>query len=137
MNRSWAYTLPMLLFVSATLIAQPISSADSPVQDRKPKSQSRTTGSSLTGCVDEQDGRYVLVDDRTLTPIANLEADGFPVEGFAKHMGHRVTVRGTSIPAGGSKGDADRSAAPEHSEQRPVFKVRTIETVSESCGPQK
>jgi hypothetical protein len=28
--------------------------------------------------------------------MADLEADGFPTEGFAKHMGHKVTVRGTS-----------------------------------------
>jgi hypothetical protein len=70
--------------------------------------------------VDEQDGRYVLVDDRTLTPIANLEADGFPTEAFAKHMGHKVTVRGISNSGSG----------------RLIFKVRTVDTVSETCAPQ-
>ncbi|HXS96228.1 MAG TPA: hypothetical protein VN736_16610 [Candidatus Limnocylindrales bacterium] len=75
----------------------------------------------MTGCVDEQDGKYVLVDDRTLNPIASLEADGFPTEGFAKHMGHKVTVRGTSS-TGGAK---------------PVFKVRTIEPVADTCAPQQ
>lgn len=73
----------------------------------------------LTGCVDQQEGRYVLTDDRTLSPVADLEADGFPTEGFAKHVGHKVTIRGIS-----SSGSA-----------RPVFKVRTIETVSETCAP--
>jgi len=143
MNRSWARTLLIVLFAVA-LSAQPIYSSDSPAPDQKQtqkqKSEGRPAGSSLTGCVDEQDGHYVLVDDRNLTPIANLEADGFPVEGFAKHMGHKVTVRGTSSPAGSSPStrDADRSAAPESStEKRPVFKVRSIETVSESCGQQK
>jgi hypothetical protein len=129
----------MVLFAAALTGAQPISSADSTARNQKSKSQSRA-GSSLTGCVDEQDGRYVLIDDRNLTPIANLEADGFPMEGFAKHMGHKVTVRGTSIPAANSdsNGNADRSANPEQSkDKRPVFKVRTIETVSETCGPQK
>jgi len=77
-------------------------------------------GSSLTGCVDQQAGNYVLVDDRSLAPIADLVADGFPTEGFAKHMGHKVTVRGTSNPGG----------------SRPVMKVRSIETVSETCAPQ-
>lgn len=74
----------------------------------------------MTGCVDEQEGRYILLNDHTREPIADLVADGFETEGFAKHVGHKVTVRGTSSPASG----------------RPVFKVRTIETVSESCEPQ-
>jgi len=73
----------------------------------------------MTGCIDEKDGHYVLVEDRTMTPIANLEADGFPTEGFAKHLGHKVTVRGTSSSNG----------------NLPTFKVRSIQTVSETCGP--
>jgi hypothetical protein len=77
-------------------------------------------GSSLTGCVDQQDGNYVLIDDRSLAPIADLVADGFPTEGFAKHVGHKVTVRGISSSGG----------------TRPAMKVRSIETVSDSCAPQ-
>ena len=44
-------------------------------------------------------GKYVLVDDRMSDyDLADLETDGFPTEEdfFAKHMGHKVTVRGTS-----------------------------------------
>jgi len=74
---------------------------------------------SLTGCIDEQEGRYVLVDFRTMNAVATLEADGFPTEGFAKHMGHKVTVRGISSPDGAL----------------PHFKVRSIETVSDTCAP--
>ena len=77
------------------------------------------SGSSLTGCVDEKEGHYILVDDRNLSPVADLQADGFPTEGFAKHVGHKVTVRGTS-----SSGST-----------RPVFKVRSIATLSETCAP--
>jgi hypothetical protein len=76
--------------------------------------------SSLTGCIDQQDERFVLVDERNMKPIANLEADGFPTEGFAKHVGHKVTVRGTSKADG---------------EQR-LFKVRGIEAISETCAPE-
>lgn len=75
---------------------------------------------SMTGCIDEQEGHYLLLDERTRDPIANLEADGFETEGFAKHLGHKVIIRGTSNP-----GDT-----------RPVFRVRSIETLSESCGAQ-
>jgi hypothetical protein len=74
----------------------------------------------MTGCVDQQDGQFVLVDDHDLKVVANLEAVGFPVEGFAKHVGEKVIVKGVN-----TQGDA-----------RPVFKVKTIETVSDTCAPQ-
>jgi hypothetical protein len=79
----------------------------------------KDASASMTGCVDELEGSYVLLSDRTMNPIANLEADGFPREAFAKHVGHKVTVRGTSNSQGAL----------------PLFKVRTIETVSETCMP--
>jgi hypothetical protein len=75
----------------------------------------------MTGCVDEQDSHYVLVDEKQLAPIANLEADGFPTEGFAKHMGHKVTIRGISSSGG----------------TLPLFKVRSIETISDTCQLQQ
>jgi hypothetical protein len=89
---------------------------------KEKKEQTKKAGeTSLTGCVDEeQGGRYILINDRTRVPIANLEAEGFPTEGFAKYLGHKVTVRGTSNPA------ADR----------PLFRVRSVQTVSETCEPQ-
>jgi hypothetical protein len=86
----------------------------------KARTEQKPKTASLTGCIDQKEGRYVLVDDRTLSPVANLEADGFETEGFAKHVGHKVTVRGISSPGGAV----------------PVFKVRSIETVSDACVPQ-
>jgi hypothetical protein len=89
-------------------------------QNNAPAGKKQTaSGLALTGCVDEREGHYILVDDRNLSPVADLEADGFPTEGFAKHVGHKVTVRGTS-----SSGST-----------RPLFKVRSIETLSETCAP--
>jgi len=94
---------------------------EKPKQDQKQKqSKGKDSGASLTGCIDEHDGHYVIISDRTRDPIANLEADGFETEGFAKHVGHKVTVRGTSN-AGATI---------------PLFRVRSIETVSETCEPQ-
>jgi len=100
---------------SAPREGQSTQKQDPPTKGRKAKTD------SLTGCIDEQEERYVLVDDRTLLAIATLEADGFPTEGFAKHVGHKVTVRGISSPG---------SALPH-------FKVRSIETVSDTCAPQQ
>jgi hypothetical protein len=73
----------------------------------------------MTGCVDEQNGRYVLTNDSDLALIAILEADGFPTEAFAKHLGHKVTVRGMVIPG----------------EPKPTFKVRSVTAVSDTCSP--
>jgi hypothetical protein len=99
--------------------------ADSPDQQQKENrqvpSKAKAEAGSMTGCVDQQDGKYVLVDDRSLSPVADLEADGFPTEGFAKHVGNKVTVRGTVNSNG----------------PRPLVKVRSIQRVSEGCKGQQ
>ncbi len=87
--------------------------------EKKEQPKAKRGTAALTGCVDEQEGQYILIDDRTRTPIANLEAEGFPIEGLAKHLGHKVTVRGTSSPG----------------TDRPLFKVRSIATINETCEP--
>ena len=107
--------LTLSLAPSATLFAAQASNS----QKKASTGKKTSSGATLTGCVDEKDGHYILVDDQGLNPIADLEADGFPTEGFAKHMGHKVTVRGTS------------NSGSTH----PLFKVRSVETVSETCAP--
>jgi hypothetical protein len=109
-----------LVFIAFLLVLAAVPTAGNQDQDKAKTGQKAQTA-SLTGCIDEKEGRYVLVNERTLNPVANLEADGFETEGFAKHVGHKVTVRGTSSPGGAV----------------PVFRVRSIETVSESCAPQQ
>jgi hypothetical protein len=94
------------------------------LQDQQPKVEPKENvdpkgqTASLTGCVDEQDGKWVLVNDQTMAIIAKLAADGFPTEGFAKYMGHKVNVRGTGSSGGSSS----------------TFKVRQIESISETCA---
>jgi hypothetical protein len=85
-----------------------------------PARQQKSKADSMTGCIDEQEGRYVLIDNRTMSVVAALEADGFPTEGFAKHVGHRVTIRGTVSPDGAV----------------PHFRVRNIVPISDTCAPQ-
>jgi len=114
--------LPLLplLFAASLLLAQPQPQSGGQKQQKDSKSQAKG-GTSMTGCVDEQDSHYVLIDVRDRSTIANLEADGFPTEGFAKHMGHKVTIRGISSPGG----------------TIPLIKVRSIETVSDTCQLQQ
>jgi hypothetical protein len=111
---------PVLALATLTTSSASLAGQAKPKQELPAKEQKAKTN-SLTGCIDEQEGRYVLVDDRTLNVVATLEADGFPTEGFAKHMGHKVTIRGTSSLAGAL----------------PIFRVRSIETVSDTCAPQQ
>ena len=118
MNRRFS-NIPMLVLLHAALLLTATLLSGGQQQKDQPKSPSKAVA-SMTGCVDQQDGIYVLIDVQNRAPIAKLEADGFPTEGFAKHLGHHVTVRGVS-----SSG-----------ETIPVFKVRTIDTHSDSCGTQ-
>jgi len=110
-----------LQIVGSTSFAAPVPARpdDQAKKDPgKPDNKGKTT--SMTGCMDEQNGRYVLDDDRRISRIADLEPDGFPVESFAKHVGQKVTVRGVQ-----SAGDSV-----------PLFRVRAVEKVSDTCAPQ-
>jgi hypothetical protein len=122
MYRGLPIALPALFFAwnLSSPCPNPLASpAGLELQQKSTAKPSPKSPAALKGCVDEQDGRYVLVSAETMAVLANLEADGFPTEGFAKHLGHKVTVQGTSVPNG----------------SRPVFKVRSIETISDTCAP--
>ena len=91
-----------------------------PKTEPKDKAEPKGQTASLTGCVDEQEGKWVLVNDQTMAIIATLAADGFPTEGFAKYMGQKVTVQGTASSGGPGS----------------TFKVRSIKTIRETCAAQ-
>jgi hypothetical protein len=94
------------------------SQNQAPQTEPSDKADPKGQTASLTGCMDEQDGKWVLVNDQTMAIIATLSADGFPTEGFAKYLGHKVNVRGTASSGASS----------------PTFKVREIKTISETCA---
>jgi hypothetical protein len=109
-----------LLIGFCVLNSVAVYAAQTPASQKKGSdSKKAVPQASLSGCIDQQEGRYVLIDSKTMNPVADLEAEGFPTEGFAKHMGQTVTLRGTSNPGS----------------TRQAFKVRSIETLSESCAP--
>ena len=107
------------LFVTGNVTVVSLPAATS-AQNQGPKKKAASSLAAMTGCIDEDNGHYVLIHDRTRATIANLEAEGFPTEGFAKHVGHKVTVRGTVNTAG----------------DVPLVRVRSVETISETCEPQ-
>ena len=98
----------LMLTVSVAVVAP---------QSAKPRPAAKA---SLTGCVDERDGQYVLTNDTNLQPTARLQpAAGSPEDNFARHMGHKVTVRGVLSKA----------------ETLPVMTVESVATVSQTCAP--
>ena len=105
------------VFVIIALTASPLTARDEQ-KAQPPRREQKGQASSLTGCVDEQDGKYVLLDDRMLNKLANLEtAIAGSEDVFAKHMGHKVIVKGTRV-----------------SGQETVFKVASIEQVAAVCS---
>lgn len=98
------------------LLMMAVTVAAAPPQSGK----TQPAKASLTGCVDERDGQYVLTNDTNLQPTARLKpAAGSPEDNFARHMGHKVTVRGVLAKE----------------EPLPLMTVDSVETVSETCAP--
>jgi len=115
--------LLILSFAGLALTAPLDQKSGNPKDSQKkaaPKAKSGRQGvQSLTGCVDEQDGKYVLLDDRMLNRLAEMEAVSASNEAFfAKHLGHKVTIKG------------NKSSEPEAK-----FKVTSIEDVASVCAP--
>jgi hypothetical protein len=113
-------TLALILFSIMLSGAQPAEkpSPFSPPQS-KAKPEKKEKQSSLTGCVDQKDSTYVLREEKMMKQLAALEPVGFKPEGFAKYMGHKVTVYGQM------KTEADT----------PVMKVRRVQNVADTCAP--
>src|SRR5574340_160256 len=80
-----------------------------------------TKSTTLTGCLDQKDGQYVLAEEQTLKSLAALQAEGFSQEGFAKYLGNKIAVQGSLS----SSGDP------------PVMKVRSVRKVSDLCGSER
>lgn len=76
---------------------------------------------TMAGCVDQQEGRYILTGGHTLRKIAELEAAGFQQDGFAKFVGNRVTVTGEKKISGDTV----------------VMRVRSIKQIAEGCAPDE
>jgi hypothetical protein len=103
------YLLSLLMFTVCVTAAPP--------QSGKTKLGAKA---SLTGCIDERDGQYVLTNDTNLQPTARLQpAAGSPEDNFARHMGHKVKVQGVL----------------SKEEPLPTMTVESVETVSQTCAP--
>ena len=91
-------------------------------QKKQPAKPDSTAAASMVGCIDQgADGGFLLIDPRNREKLADLAAEGFPMEGFAKYLGKKVTVHGTSSGSGTSTS----------------FRVRKVEVASDVCEPEQ
>jgi hypothetical protein len=104
----------VILGVLISLAAQAAGKQDAPTNKSDSSAERR-----LTGCIDEQEGHYVLLDDR-MQKVAGLQSPGSDDAWFARFMGHEVRVTGTQSSA-----------------QPGAFKVTGIEQVSDTCRQSK
>lgn len=114
--------LAVISLASVALAAPPeekLSPGDAAQKKSAPKAKRNESQQTMTGCVDEQDGKYVLLDDSMLKKLVDLEAAGASAEDFfAKHVGHKVTIKG------------NKSAEAEGR-----FKVTSIQDIAAVCAP--
>ena len=93
--------------------------ADNPIQWPPASKSVPAAPQSLTGCIDEQFGQYILLDGQ-MVKIVHLQSTGPNKEVFAKYVGHQVQVRGT------------KSSGP-----KATFIVTGIEQIAGTCGQAK
>lgn len=92
-----------------------------PLAAQAPKKKAaRPKAETLTGCVDQKQGKYVLTDDGMLKTLALIEWVDQNQENFARYVGHKVSVTGQR------SGQADP----------PLFKVASLKDIAETCSPQ-
>jgi len=93
---------PMALpFVQATSIMLPADAAAESVMCRATvakSTHSRGHCTTSTTHIGRKDGQYVFVERTIPHAIAALQAEIFPREGFAVHLGQSVTVRDIVAP---------------------------------------
>jgi hypothetical protein len=90
--------------------------AGNPSQGAAPAKYVPAVQQTLTGCIDEQFGQYVLLDG-LMAKITGLRSAGPNNDIFAKYVGHQVQVKGS------------KSSGP-----KATFTVTGIEQIADACG---
>jgi hypothetical protein len=62
-------------------------------QDNK-ETRARTEATTLTGVIDQKDGKYVVLTQDSVEPKAMLRAQGFKETNFARFVGVTVRMQG-------------------------------------------
>jgi len=113
----------MVMFVLAcsfALVAQTSMSSDSSMK----KSDSMGKQMTMTGCVSEKDGKYMLTDKKHPNGVELMSP-----EDLKPHVGHKVSV--TGMMDDNSMSDDSMS---NHNMAMSGFKVNSMKMVSDRCS---
>ena len=94
-------------------------SSSSFMQDQPAAQKTAPATESITGCVDQQNGQYVLLNLQ-MERVTDLRSAGVEKDVFAKFVGHKVLLKG--IKSAGAKA---------------MFTVSGIENLADTCSQAK
>lgn len=115
----------LVLACSVSMVAQTNMSSDSSMK----KSDSMGKKMTMTGCISEKDGKYMLMDKKHPDGVELMSS-----EVLKPHVGHKVSVTGMmqdhNAMAGDMKSDDHMS---KDNMAMSGFKVSSMKMVSEHC----
>lgn len=109
-----------LLTCSFAVVAQTSMSSDSSMK----KSDSMGKQMTMTGCISEKDGKYMLTDKKHPNGVELMSS-----EDLKPHVGHKVSVTGM-IDDNSMSGDSMSN----HNMAMSGFKVNSMKMVSDRCS---
>ena len=109
-----------LLTCSFAVVAQTSMSSDSSMK----KSDSMSKQTTMTGCVSEKDGTYMLTDKKHPNGVELMSS-----EDLKPHVGHKVSVTGM-MDDNSMSGDSMSN----HNMAMSGFKVNSMKMVSDRCS---
>jgi hypothetical protein len=121
----------LVLVCSVSLFAKTSMSSDSSMK----KSDSMGKQMTMTGCVAEKDGKYILKDKKHPDGVELMSSDD-----LKPHVGHKVSVtgmmQGDSAMAGDkmSKDNMSKDSMAKDNMAMSGFKVTSMKMVSEKCA---
>lgn len=82
----------MRRLMTVLLLGACLAGAQDPTEKRQKNRQ--TASSAMTGCVDQRNDEFILVECGDMTMRAVLRGQGFSDDNFARFVGLRVKVEG-------------------------------------------
>ncbi len=114
----------LVLACTATMFAQTGMSSDSSMK----KSDSMGKNMTMTGCVSEKDGKYMLMDKKHPNGIELMSS-----EDLKPHVGHKVSVTGMMEGDSTAKDNMSHDGMKKDDMAMSGFKVTSMKMVSDQC----
>ena len=100
--------------LTALFLAFTLSAAPDKASKKSDPTNSKNVATEVSGCLDQSGEQYVLKSETDMTVVTKLKGKGFSDDNFARYVGQKVTVHGTT------KGG--------------VFEVVKVTKLAETCG---